>query len=437
MKSIAIRISVTFLLFIIQNHSFAQVNTVFQKFDKYRKDNFQEKVYVTTDREFYLAGEIIWFKVYGMDGSLHHPTNISKIIYVEVISSDSTAHLQAKVELNDGCGSGSFYVPTSMASGSYVLRAYTNWMKNYDAEFYFHKEITIVNTFRQLQRKTFADSIDLQFYPEGGHLVAGIESKVAFQAINAQGKGLDFEGILMNVTGDTILSFSPEHAGFGSFNFVPELGVSYKAIVESNGKTFYMQLPLVDEFGFVLSVEGHDDMVSVSVESNTSNSGVYLLVQSRNIVSHSLHKSLNNGKTSFLISKKDLADGINHFTLFNDDNEPVAERLFFKQPEKLMSINIKGEQKPASVKEKIIYQISTVGNPKSKLSMSVYKLDSLNKETSANIVDYLYLVSDLQAPVSNPSYYLGNQSPEKHTDLLMMVHGWSRFNWDEVLAPVL
>ena len=131
---------------------------------------------------------------------------------------------------------------------------------------------------------------------------------------------------------------------------------------------------------------------------------------------------------------KIFADGVNHFTIFNDASLPVAERLFFKQPDNLMSIAIKGDQNQGAVKEMVNYQIIAAEN--AKLSMSVYKLDSLNKEPSVNIVDYLYLTSDLDARIHNPSYYLHHQTPAQHIDLLMMVHGWSRFAWENVMNPI-
>ena len=423
-----------FCLLLAVHQAFAQGNSALDKFDEFRKHNFQEKVYVTTDREFYLVGEMMWFKVYGMDGSLHLPTDLSRIAYLEVLSADSVAQMQVKVELEEGTGSGSMYIPTTMVSGRYLLRAYTNWMKNYDPAFYFEKELTIVNTFRRLPPLPSSESISLQFYPEGGQLVSAIETKVAFQVTNLPANQAAFRGVLQNNLGDTVLHFSPEHAGMGSFRFTPEKDMSYKAAINWGDETFITELPEVAESGHVLSLERKDDMVNVSVHANTEEDGLFLLVQSRNMVSHAVYKELSNGRASFSIKMEDLAEGINHFTLFDNNSIPVAERLFFKQPNNLMSIVIQGNQRQHAEKEMVNYQIRAAEN--AKLSMSVYKLDSLNKEPGLNIVDYLYLTSDLHARIHNPSYYLHHQTPVQHIDLLMMVHGWSRFEWKDVMNPI-
>ena len=209
MKALRINLLTIIYLLLAVHQAFPQKNAALDKFEAFRKQNFTEKTYVTTDREFYLAGELMWFKVYGMDGSLHLATDLSKIAYVELVSADSIAQLQAKVSLEEGTGSGSFYIPTNIVSGHYRLRAYTNWMKNYDPAFYFEKEITIVNTFKRLPLPPpTSEGISLRFFPEGGQLVSGIESRVAFQASNIPGNQAAFSGVLQNNLGDTILHFS-------------------------------------------------------------------------------------------------------------------------------------------------------------------------------------------------------------------------------------
>src|SRR6185436_14349009 len=90
----------------------------------------QEKVYVQTDKVFYATGETIWFKVYVVDASFHQMMDASKVVYLEILSAEQKAVQQLKVELQNGIGDGYVEIPASLVSGSYRLRAYTNWMKN-------------------------------------------------------------------------------------------------------------------------------------------------------------------------------------------------------------------------------------------------------------------------------------------------------------------
>src|SRR5450432_1397916 len=151
--------------------------------DNFRVGGLEEKVFVHTDKSFYLAGEIIWFKLYVVDGSRHKPVDLSKLGYVEVLSADQRPVLQGKIALKEGFGDGSFQLPFSLHSGNYTFRAYTHWMKNFSPDHYFEKNITIVNSLKNaapsgtaMAAGSAADlpgAYDIQFFPEGGNMVAG------------------------------------------------------------------------------------------------------------------------------------------------------------------------------------------------------------------------------------------------------------------------
>src|SRR4029079_11612675 len=119
------------------------------------------------------AGEICWFKVYVTDAFFHRPVDISKVAYVELLDHNNKPILQAKIALDKGEGIGSLYMPVTISSGNYHLRAYSNWMKNFGADYFFQKKISVINT-RQLTELTVNKSptkYDIQFFPEGGNLV--------------------------------------------------------------------------------------------------------------------------------------------------------------------------------------------------------------------------------------------------------------------------
>src|SRR4051812_43126060 len=126
------------------------LNDIQQKFNTYSQNTLQEKQFVHTDKNFYLAGEIVWFKIYNISEAQNKLVDVSKVAYVEIIDKGNSPILQAKINLQNGTGNGSFYIPVSAASGTYKLRAYTNWMKNFSADKYFEKNITIVNSQKEI-----------------------------------------------------------------------------------------------------------------------------------------------------------------------------------------------------------------------------------------------------------------------------------------------
>ena len=130
------------LLAVNVNAQTNQFDVISKKLEEYSKTHAQEKVFLHTDKSFYLAGEIVWFKQYVVNADDHKLKGISKLSYVEIIDKSGRAVDQAKIFLNNGLGTGSFQLANSLNSGVYILRAYTNWMKNNDASFFFEQPIT-------------------------------------------------------------------------------------------------------------------------------------------------------------------------------------------------------------------------------------------------------------------------------------------------------
>ena len=110
--------------------------------------SLQEKIHVHIDRPDHITGEILWFKIYCVEAMHHNPLELSRIAYVEILDVSNQPVLQTKVLLEEGLGSGSFYIPATLPTGNYLFRAYTSWMKNMGPEFFFSKQITLINTLK-------------------------------------------------------------------------------------------------------------------------------------------------------------------------------------------------------------------------------------------------------------------------------------------------
>jgi len=410
------------------------------KFEKFRTNNLQEKIYVHTDRSSYLVGETIWFKVYLTDASLHKPLSLSSVVYVEIVTASQEIVMQTKISMVGGHGTGSIYLPSTINSNNYIIRAYTNWMKNTDAAFYFQKTITILNTFKSLESSPVeVPAPDVQFFPEGGNLIDGVKSKVAFRAINNSGKGIDFTGYLLNEKQDTLTTFTPLKFGIGSFLFTPTAGHTYHALIrERSGKTFSVNLPSALEDGYALQlIDSLPDKIYVRISANQpapANLPLYLLIHARQIIVKAERIAVQNNLT-LAINKKELPEGISHITLFDTDQNPVCERLYFTQPKNL-NITLTTEQEHYVERRRVKLDIETTHSGTGKaamLSASVYRIDSIPEHTTS-MTSYMWLSADLHGQVESPEYYL-TESPEakEALDNLMLSHGWRRFTWNELL----
>ena len=259
------------------------------RFETYRQKNLQEKLFVHTDKSFYLAGEILWFKIYDVDASFHKPLDLSKVVYMELLDSSYKPALQAKIGMTNSSGDGSFFLPTTIHTGTYILRAYTNWMKNFGSDFFYEKQIKIVNTIRPAELQPGKDSISfsLRLYPEGGNLVSGLQGKLGFEIMDQYGKGVQScKGSIINQNGDTIERFSPFKFGIGSFSFKPESGNKYRAIVKfDDNSTVSQDLPEILNQGYTMTTtDSGANHIRIKVETNINTFGqsVYLFVHTRN-----------------------------------------------------------------------------------------------------------------------------------------------------------
>ncbi len=406
----------------------------------------QEKIFVHTDKTFYLTGEILWFKVYAVDASLNKPIDVSKVAYIEVLDNKNSPLLQAKVNLHNGIGSGSLYIPVTATNGNYKLRAYTNWMKNFNADFYFEQPISIINPLisPQAQAREAKPDNDVQFFPEGGNLVDGIKNTIAFKAVGANGKGVEVTGVIINDHSDTVAHFTSFKFGMGRFAFTPSLNHTYKAVMRigQNG-ALIKDMPAIHKQGYVMQVtDAGQEKLAVTINSKTTglpNETVYVFVHSGQYIKVAEGVNLNNGTARLVIDKNKLGDGISHITLFNAEKMPACERLYFKRP-KLLLINATADKLNYGIRNKVNIDIDVqneTGKPRvADLSLSVYKLDSLQTAEPDQILSYLWLKAELKGSIESADYYLrtNNTESDEALDNLMLTQGWSRFKWQEILS---
>jgi len=118
----------------------------FLLFPSVKSENVRERVYLQTDKQFYLAGELLWIKMISTDNE-GKPQSFSKVGYIELLD-DSTSVSQVKIELNNGTGQGCIELPATLPTGYYRLTGYTRYMRNEGEAVFFNKIVPVVNTFR-------------------------------------------------------------------------------------------------------------------------------------------------------------------------------------------------------------------------------------------------------------------------------------------------
>lgn len=415
-----------------------------ERFNMYSNTALQEKMFVHLDRSFYLIGETIWFKAYNLDGARHRFLDMSKVAYLEVLDRDNNAVIQTKFSLSGGKGNGSVSIPSGVPSGNYRVRGYTSWMKNFSPEYYFETDISIINPFVKFDPAPDAEkevSYDVQFFPEGGYLVKNIESKVAFRGIGPDGKGIDFRGVVVDQQNDTVAHFQPSRFGIGHFVLKPGTAGALQAIItDTKGQRSTYALPQIMEQGYVMQVTdiSKEQLKVTVVREGVENPGkVYILAHTRQLNPFSDKMNFTGNKAEFIIDKSQLGAGVSHITILNDKLKPVCERLYFKRPEKLLTVEAKVGKMDFVSREKVTLDIAS--GQSSNLSVSVFLSDSIQNLSQDDITSHFYLVSDLQGQVEDASYYFQNVNAQtdRELDNVMISHGWRRFKWENVFGSSL
>jgi hypothetical protein len=426
------------------NNGRAQVlPDVQNNFVAWQKNNFREKLFMHINKSFYLTGEILWFEIYCVEGSTNKLLDLSKVAYVELVDNNHTPVMQTKVALKDGKGTGSFYLPFSLNSGNFRIRAYTNWMKNFDASGFFESQVAVINPLKTLPPEIGQTKpvYDVQFFPEGGRLVKGLTSKVAFKVTGADGKGAPCTGAVIDRHNDTVARFSSLKFGMGNFNLTPAAGEVYRAAIKINKDTVPTKaLPEIQSSGYVMAVTDAGEKWDLHIQNSDSSSTsvVYAVVHTNYAIKLAEGLHLVNGKANISIDKSKLDEGVNFITLFDDQKRPLTERMIFKRPGKKLVIDAHTAEPVYGTRKKVNLAISTLDqNSKAlsaDLSVSVYRADALQNNDPEHIAGYFWLRSNLKGYIESPDYYLENDNKvaDGALDNLMLTQGWTEFDWSKV-----
>lgn len=406
------------------------------------KTQVSEKVYLHSDKNTYLAGEIAWFKVYNLAANNHLLSSLSSLVYVELLNIENEPVIQLKIPVKNGLGEGSIALPLDLKSGNYILRAYTHWMKNFNAQLFFQKSILILNTgmLPAESQVQLVDSFHIQLYPESGNILAGVENTIAFKTTDLSGKGIDAKGYLLNSQSDTLVHFSSQHQGIGKFHFTPTFKEAYTAVfINNNGKQLSTVLPDNFENGILIQLQQEDSLLTLHFPSNKNADAQYVfLAHTNNNINRDLSKEITKNER-MTIHLSNLSEGIHIFTVLDKQFRPIAERLFFKYPSTALNLNFKLEKefsKRAAVHINLALTNANGAPSSAYVSAAVYKYDSIIGIDSSSIQDYLLLTSNLTETIESPFRYFtaGKEDVQKwkEIDLLMMTHGWRKYNWNSM-----
>jgi hypothetical protein len=427
----------------------------------------QEKVYLHFDNISYVQGETIWFKAYVVTAVQNLPTTQSGVLYVELLNAKGKRLETKKLKIEDGQCHGEFSLNTlnmDYFPGFYEVRAYTEGMLNFGEETVFSRVFPVFEKSKadgDYTEQDLKDGLDISlpnhrpkqknrknvhvdFYPEGGNLVNGLTSSIAFKATDKHGQNIEIEGEICNPEGEILTTFNTLHAGMGLFPYLPD-GKKNRINVFYENKKYTFDFPQSLVKGYILQVNNFSKntlMVQIDKSPEMSQSPLGLSILCRGEVSFFQEIAFDSESCMLKIPKEILTGGVNQITLFDDKGKILAERLLFIYPKEEEQVFIvatpdKTEYRPL---EKINIDLSLTGNtgnignashPETTFSLAVRDAVNSVKTNPGNIFTNLLLSSDLKGFIENPDYYFdsANSNRIQAMDVLMMVQGWKRYEW--------
>lgn len=439
----------------------------------------QEKVYLHIDNTCYFVGDTIWYKAYVTRSDKGWLTDLSKIMYVELLTPDGYLVERQQLKMEDGTAHGAFTLTDSLYAGYYELRAYTRWMLNFGRHEHPHSKYTEDMFYnKQMAKDFFRDydklysrvfpvfdhpkeagryakdmtlrpmrryykarkgkpEIDLRFYPEGGHLIEGTDGHVAFEINDEEGQHLDAELSIIDSDGKEVARTRTLNRGRGVFTLTDmKPDDKYKARLHYQDYDYEVKLPEVEKEGYALHVERKDSVLRMIIQGTTESKEELGIQIQCNGVSKAFRKlsPADMRKDTVDIFWASLPAGVNQITVFNGEGRIYADRLFFvnhhdyDQP----LINIEGIKQEYTPFEPIELRMKLFRHHDADVSLAIrdHATDETTYDNGTMLTEML-LASEIKGFVENPGWYFeADDSLHRHAlDLLMMVQGWRRHDW--------
>ena len=403
----------------------------------------QEKIYLHTDKPYYITGEKIWFRAHLVDAATHVPCPVSRYVYVELFNHSDSLIARVKIGNDNDAYHGYIDIPQDIPEGGYILRAYTHFMLNLDEHYLCTKSIRIGNPLNRqvdVEAKIPAtdNDFDVGFYPEGGYILQGVSCRVAFKAQMSDGRAANVEGVIYDRNGNEQGKMKTDYNGMGSFMIFSEEGASYYVVcTNERQQSKRFELPVALKTGHVLRVNSiNKDNIYISVLRSAPVEGerhdtLYLLAHSRGIVHFAAQWS--NSLNVIGLSKKYLPSGVLHLVLFDENMNLLSERLVFVNNDDQAFISYRNDREsfaPRSLVNNSISITDADGSPLTgSFSVTVTADHAIAADTTTNILTQLLLTSDLRGNIENPATYFNNDKSSASTlDLLMLTQGWRRYD---------
>ena len=431
-------------------------------------DNFfesdREVIYTQFNKSRYITGDDIWFTSWVLDPKNKRPSFSTTKLYVELWSGEKKLIGRKILFVSGGTASNFIHLEDSLSPGTYCFRAYTNWMRNFYEEKDFNTSITILGpTGKNIKSNSSAikgnndealnlkdpskpeikTDYDIQFLPESGHFIKGIDNVIGVKITDSYGRGVAVKGKVVDSTNNEISSFTTNQMGMDKFTIVNASNQTFHSVIKlPDGSTREVKLPKAENQGVAINMNINlpdDILVRLQINELTRslNQSYILMIHADGVMYFNYKVGFTSGSSVQLkIKKKALGNGIIYATLFNEDFTPVAERVFYNQNGSPLgnisfSTNILTND---SIRLTVKASDSLSEAKIAKFSFSVLPEGTLMNNFSNSLLSESRLRPALKGDIENPDYYFEKNDVEHLAalDNLLIIQGWRKYDWPKI-----
>lgn len=407
----------------------------------------RELVYLQTDKGIYETGEDLWFKIYVMDAQSLALSERSKTLFVEMLNAKDSIVWQEKYPVLSGIAEGHMYIDKDLKEGDYRIHAYTRFsFLNDTLRPVYPKKIRVVKSIAYKGTDSPQDEdrpvVRLSFFPESGDLIDGIPTKVAFKAQDAKGMPAKVAGRLQE-NGKEIARLETVHDGMGFVFILPRKESSYKVVL-SDGREF--PFAGVTASGMSIHLRKQTDEYlefHLSQPKEATPQKIRLTGRMRGKLYCMAEGTLRDILRIKIPVKEFPLQGIAEFTLYNENGQPMAERLVYVHPERKLHIELNTDSARYFTRGKGKLNVKVTdeaGKPvQAHLGLSIFDGAYQNELNPENMLSYCYLSTEIKGNIHNPAYYFDDNNKDRLSalDLLLLTQGWRRYVWEKADTAML
>ncbi|WP_336518594.1 hypothetical protein [Pollutibacter soli] len=415
-------------------------NKVEQGLQKLDSSFSQEKIYIEYNKDFYVSGETIWFKAIVFEG--YQKSFISTSLHVELLDAQKQTVAKLFLPVLDGETNGNIELKDSLPESTYYIRAYTEWMLNFNEAFQYIQPLRIYNPSSTTQLIPNKTSVwKAAAFPEAGNFIQGVNTKVAVRLFS-DGKLPDtWTGYVIEKSkpAEKITTFESLDPNVGFFFLAPELNQQYQVVVEDGaGKSSYVDLPAAAPSGVSIQLNTGKGIIHYalrSVNPTVASVPCFIVGTVNNTVVYKANGAITASGIVATIPTKDMENGVFQLTVFDASNKVLIKRLCF-----IDAANLK-------MKFPAVASPDFTDKARASNSISIFPDTSFDhysvliSEAGADPITIdqtyygqLWLNSDFpKNKIYKPeSFFASGKSPAA-LDAFLMTEEWQRFEWEDVV----